>query len=82
MNEKRKLFIGEETIITDSANETLIGIKGRIIDETKHTFKIQTKEKIKTVLKKNSTFKIRNKEIKGETIEKKPQDRIKSKDRK
>jgi len=77
MKELKQIYIGEITTITESKNKSLIGLTGKIIDETKNTFKIQTIKGIKTILKYSSTFKIKGTEIKGEQINKKPQDRIK-----
>ncbi|MBT4151278.1 ribonuclease P, partial [Candidatus Woesearchaeota archaeon] len=33
-------LIGEEIVVVDATNPSLKGIKGKIIDETKHTLKI------------------------------------------
>ena len=46
-------LIGEEIEIIRSQNQEQIGIKGSIIDETKHSLKININKKIKIILKKN-----------------------------
>ena len=79
MNKLRKPYTGLDIIIKESKNKTLINVEGKIIEETKNTFKIKTKEGNKTVLKKACTFKINNQKIDGKKINKKPQDRIKTK---
>ncbi len=49
-------LIGLETLIAYSTNPSLIGIKGRIIDETKNVLTIETDTKEKTVPKSCSSF--------------------------
>ncbi len=74
-------MIGSSIEIVESNNQTLIGIKGKIIDETKETFTIKTKEKNKKVMKKKITFIIEKKgkkiKINGDKICFRPEDRIK-----
>ena len=79
MKKLDKEYIGLNIKIIESTNQTLIGVKGKIIDETKNTFKIKTETKIKTVLKNSSKFKIGEEIVQGNKITKKPQDRIKMK---
>ncbi len=52
--------------------------EGVIIDETKNTVKIETNEKIVTVIKKEADFKIQEKLVEGKKIAKRPEDRIKA----
>ena len=65
-------IIGHTMQVVEADNEALIGLEGEIVDETKNTFKIQTKDGKKTVLKsqikftitrKNQTIKIDGKKI-------------------
>lgn len=74
-------FIGMSMKITSSANSTLVGLEGEIIDETKNTFVIKTDNKNKTILKDQITFIIeRNGElmqIKGTKLCFRPEDRVK-----
>ncbi len=44
-------FIGLHTEVTQSSNPQIIGLNGRIIDETKTMFKKNTKNGIKTKAK-------------------------------
>ena len=46
-------FIGSYAEIVDSTNKSNIGIKGKIIDETKNTILIEQKNKQKRLFKKN-----------------------------
>lgn len=79
MNKLKQEYIGLDTTIIESKNKSLIGVKGKIIDETKNTFKIKTEKGIKMVMKNISTFRIGNQDIEGEKIMKKSYDRIKLK---
>ena len=73
-------FIGLHTEITQSSNPQIIGLNGRIVDETKSMFTINTKNGTKSIAKvKNSwKFSIENKDIviDGSKIAKRPFDRI------
>ncbi|MBU0666257.1 MAG: ribonuclease P protein subunit [Nanoarchaeota archaeon] len=78
-NELKEEYIGFNIEVIETKNQTLQGLKGEILDETKNTFKIKTKDKIKIILKKGNIFKIKNKIINGNEIIKKPEERIKIK---
>ena len=73
-------FIGLHTEITQSSNPEIIGLNGRIIDETKSMFRINTENGTKSIAKsKNSwKFSIENQDIviDGSKIAKRPFDRI------
>ena len=75
-----KEFIGSQLKVVDSKNKANIGIKGKIVDETKYTFRIETEKGRKMLLKKNIVAEICYKEktytIKGEKITKRPHERI------
>ena len=54
-------LIGLQAEIIDAKNKSLIGIKGRIINETKFTLEIETAmgiKKIKKILKEQVTLKL------------------------
>ena len=74
-------FIGETMEVVEADNETLVGLQGEIVDETKNTFKIQTKDGLKNVLKDQIKFTItkNNKKIKidGKKIHFRSEERIK-----
>jgi len=76
-------FIGKKVTVTSAANETLVGMKGTIIDETKHSFVIRTSDGDKRILKRGCTFDITfdgtTVSIVGDKIELSPEERIKIK---
>ena len=73
-------LIGMETEISDSSNPQLVGLNGRIVDETKSMILVNTKKGIKSIAKSNSDWKftIDSKDviIKGSTIVKRSFDRL------
>ena len=64
--------------ITTANNSSLIGLQGRVVDETKHTLTIQTNNQEKKIIKQGTTFNINEKKIIGEHINKKIEERIKT----
>lgn len=78
-------FIGKTIKITKSNNKEQENITGKIIDETKNTFKIRlcsepgVQGAVKTILKNDKTFEINKQKIDGNKITKKPEERIKIK---
>ena len=80
-NIARHELIGLDVVVVDAQNKNLIWIKGEIVDETKHSFMIQSKNDEKRVLKKGTSFKliINNQGIiiKGDILVGRPEDRIK-----
>jgi ribonuclease P protein subunit POP4 len=77
MKTLRDELIGENVEIFESTNPQLQGLKGKIVDETKFTFKLVVNSKIKTILKRNNIFIISGKKIDGNNILKRPEERIK-----
>ncbi|RLI49795.1 MAG: ribonuclease P protein subunit [Candidatus Thorarchaeota archaeon] len=71
-------FIGKLVEIVESKNKSLIGIKGKIVDETKNMFEIETPEGLKKVEKKICKFKFINEKIivDGKIINCRPEDRL------
>jgi ribonuclease P protein subunit POP4 len=73
-------FIGLHTEIVKSTNPQVIGLNGRIINETKSMFTINTEKGTKSIAKStnNWKFSIENKDviIEGSKITKRPFDRI------
>ncbi len=73
-------FIGLRTEIIQSSNPQIIGLNGRIVDETKSMFKINTKNGTKSIVKSENSWKfsIENNDIvvDGSKIAKRPFDRI------
>tara|TARA_Y100000031_G_C8144999_1_gene349489 strand:+ start:282 stop:524 length:243 start_codon:yes stop_codon:yes gene_type:complete len=72
-----KEFIFLDLEVVSAKNKALIGIKGKVVDETKNTFKIKTKEKTITVLKQGVTFKIGSDTYEGNELLKRTFERLK-----
>ena len=73
-------FIGLDTEIVESTNPQVIGLNGRIINETKSMFTINTEKGVKSIAKSTNDWKfsIQNRDITvdGSKIAKRPFDRI------
>ena len=73
-------FIGLDTEIVQSTNPQVIGLNGRIINETKSMFTINTENGVKSIAKSTNDWKfsVQNKDIivDGSKISKRPFDRI------
>ena len=78
-------LIGIDAEIVDAKNKSLIGIKGKIIDETKNTITIETQDTTKKILKEQVTIKmkIQNKIaiVNGEKLVARAEDRIKKRNK-
>ena len=73
-------LIGLNTQIINSSNLQLVGLNGRIIEETKSMFRINTAKGSKFIPKNNNSWKftIQDKQVtvEGSKISKRPFDRI------
>ena len=73
-------FIGLDTEITQSTNPQVVGLNGRIINETKSMFTINTENGSKYIAKSTNSWKfsIQGKDVvvEGSRIAKRPFDRI------
>ncbi len=73
-------FIGLHTKITQSSNPQIIGLNGRIVDETKSMFRINTKNGMKSIAKAENSWKFSIEDqdivVEGSKIAKRPFDRI------
>jgi ribonuclease P protein subunit POP4 len=73
-------LIGLNTMITQSTNPQVIGLNGRIINETKSMFSINTEKGVKSIAKSTNSWKFsiegKEVEINGTRIAKRPFDRI------
>lgn len=74
-------LIGLEVEVIDAKNKSLIGIKGKIVDETKNTFVIETNGKERNLLKDQVTliidFKKEKIKVEGKLFLGRPEERIK-----
>ena len=83
----RHELIGLPVKVTGSTHEEFIGIKGKVVDETKNTIRIETDSTEKIIPKGVATFHFYLPdgsivEIEGKIIIARPEDRIKKKFRK
>jgi ribonuclease P protein subunit POP4 len=84
MNKKtliQETIIGLEVEITEAGCKGYIGLKGRIVDETKNTFLLEN-DKVRRVPKKGVKFRFitsngRDIELNGSMLIHRPEDRIK-----
>lgn len=66
-------LIGKHVTVTTATNASLIGITGKVLDETKYTLRVGDK----TIIKSHATITIDNTATNGEHINKQPTERIK-----
>ncbi len=82
-NLARHELIGTIAEIVSSSNPSLEGVRGRVLDETQNTLKIETDKKVKTIIKSQCVFRFTIPEsgesvlIDGRKISASPEDRIK-----
>jgi ribonuclease P protein subunit POP4 len=74
-------FIGLQTQVVESVNKALVGLSGKIIDETKFMFVLETQNGTKMIPKKHNRWEFASTKqiIDGNAISKRPEDRIKVK---
>jgi ribonuclease P protein subunit POP4 len=76
---KREL-IGLRVEIVSSANSSLVGVSGKVLDETRNSFVLETKDGVKRILKNPSRFMFHIGkdcfEVDGSRIARRPEDRI------
>ncbi len=74
-------LVGKIVEIVSATNETLVGMKGKLVDETKMTLKLEQDltQNVKILLKNQITFKLveTGEVIDGKSITKRPEDRLK-----
>ena len=72
-------LIGEEIEVIEAKNTSNLSIKGKVVDETKTTLKVEQSGKFKTLLKNNITIKLTKsgKILSGQEIAKRPEERLK-----
>lgn len=80
----RHELIGLEVKVVNSSNPSQIGIKGRVVDETRQMLVIQTKNGEKRIEKKSCLFVFRlpdgkKLQVDGKILVGRPEDRIKKK---
>jgi len=79
----RHELIGLNAEVVEAKNKDIVGIKGRIIDETQKTFTLETKKGIKKIQKGIAKFKLSFDKfeviVDGKSLFGRPEDRIKKK---
>ncbi len=74
-------WIGLTVEVVESPNQSEVGIRGEVVDETQNTLKIMTEKGLKVVAKRGRTFRVWYKgkimRISGNLINFRPEDRIK-----
>jgi ribonuclease P protein subunit POP4 len=84
----RHELIGLKVKIADSTNSALIGLQGRVVDESRNTLTIEAKGKEKSLIKDQCVFsfllpdKKTRVKVDGSVIVARPEDRVKKKLRK
>lgn len=74
-------LIGLEAKVINSPNKNLIGLRGKITDETRNTLSIQKGNETKTIIKEQAEFFIKKENnwvpVWGKLLVGRPEDRIK-----
>ena len=74
----RIALVGETLEVVKSENQPLVGLSGKVIDETKNTIRISSQKGIKTLIKDQVTIKLNNKTIDGKKLSGRIESRIKN----
>ncbi len=73
-------WIGLNVEVVKSVNPCEVGIRGKVVDETKNTLKIMTEKGLKTVIKKGRVFRVKFAgklmDVSGDLINFRPEERI------
>ncbi|HXG73210.1 MAG TPA: ribonuclease P protein subunit [Candidatus Nitrosotenuis sp.] len=76
-------LIGLQAQVAESTNKSLVGLEGKIIDETKYMLTLQTARGLKMIPKQHNIWKFtlsgQDLLIDGNTIAKRPEDRLRVK---
>ena len=73
-NAKKEELIGSQMEIVDANNKTLVGIKGKIVNETKNMLTLDNGKKL---IKSQIKIKIKGVILDGKKLVSRPEDRIK-----
>ena len=79
-------FIGLETTVVNSSNPAMVGISGRVVNETRNTLTVKQNNKLKVIAKDTSIFNFiltdgTIVEIEGKVIKGRPESRLKKRPR-
>jgi ribonuclease P protein subunit POP4 len=70
-------FIGSRVVVVKCSARSFGGMEGKIIDETKNTFVVETQNGVKRIPKKGCVFSIGGKQVRGDEITFRAEDRPK-----
>ena len=70
------MIIGKIAEVIEAKNRSLIGIKGKIIDETKNTITIEAEKTKKKIIKTQVILKIDNNIVEGKKLAKRMEERL------
>jgi len=75
-------FIGTEAKVADSSHGDYVGLRGRVIGETRNTFDLQKEGQVKRIVKESAVFDFKFEdgtvvEIDGKLLVGRPEDRLK-----
>ena len=70
----KEMLIGSKMEEIDAKNRNLLGIAGRIVDETKNTITVETGKGIKKLIKSEIIFKLGSSVMNGEHLRRRPED--------
>jgi ribonuclease P protein subunit POP4 len=83
----RHELVGLEVKVVKSTNPSQVDISGKVVDETRNTFSIETKKGVKAIPKDSCTFSFHLPSgewvrVDGKLLVARPEDRVKKKQRK
>ena len=70
----KNTLIGTKIEVVYAQNKNLLGLSGKIIDETKNVLTIETPKGVKKLIKSQITFKMGTNVIKGDHIIRRPEE--------
>ncbi|MCK4614121.1 MAG: ribonuclease P protein subunit [Thermoplasmata archaeon] len=73
----RQEFIGMDLMVKTSRHPDYLRMKGKVVDETKSTFRVSTISGVKMIPKAGNVFILNGKEVVGRRIVFRPENRIK-----
>jgi ribonuclease P protein subunit POP4 len=68
-------LVGRDLKVVDAHNNALVGITGKVVDETKSTLRVRTDRGEKTLLKEQVTIEVDGTRIEGELLTQRPEKR-------
>ena len=69
-------WISQEIEVFGSTDPTLVGITGRVVDETRRTIAVRTPKGVLILAKDTINFRIGEEEIEGQYVGQRPEERI------